>query len=121
MAAVLDPTHPRVHLNLGVAYKKNVNDYRESPALPIIRILKRRGAEVAYFDPFIGELPLEDGSTLRSILWNAKVISEYDALLIVTDHDGVDYRALVENSRLVADTRNVCARHGLTGANIVKA
>jgi len=105
----------------GVAYKKNVNDYRESPALALIRILKRRGAEVAYFDPFISELPLEDGSTLRSILWNAEIISEYDALLIVTDHDGVDYRALVENSRLVADTRNVCARHGLTGANIVKA
>ncbi len=105
----------------GVAYKKNVNDYRESPALSLLRILKRRGTEAAYFDPFISELPLEDGSTLRSISWSPQAISGFDAVLIATDHDGVDYRALVENSRLVVDTRNACGRHGLSGANIVKA
>ncbi len=108
-------------LVVGVAYKKNVNDYRESPALSLIRILKRRGAEAAYFDPFISELPLADGSTLRSISWSPHEISEFDAVLIATDHDGVDYRALVEHSRLVVDTRNACGRHGLSGADIVKA
>ena len=105
----------------GVAYKKNVNDYRESPALPLIRILKRRGAKAAYYDPFISEIPQEDGSPLRSISWSPQAISEFHAVLIATDHDGVNYRALVENSRLVVDTRNVCERHGLSGAHIVKA
>ncbi len=98
-------------LLLGLAYKKNVDDTRESPALVIIEMLEGQGAEVAYHDPHVAEIPptrAHGGLTGRkSIDWSPKALGDYDAALIITDHDGVDYEALVRESRLVVDTRNV--------------
>jgi UDP-N-acetyl-D-glucosamine dehydrogenase len=93
----------RVHL-MGVAYKKNIDDVRESPALDILLLLHRRGAQLSYSDPFVAELKL-DRLALQS-RDPAAAAAEADCVVIVTDHDGVDYAALVERSRLIVDTRN---------------
>ena len=101
-------------LILGVAYKKNVDDTRESPAFSIIELLEGKGAQTAFYDPYISEIPpTREHSGLAgrpSIQWNPASFSEYDAALIVTDHDGVDYGSLVKASQLVIDTRN--STHG---------
>jgi UDP-N-acetyl-D-glucosamine dehydrogenase len=96
-------------LVLGVAYKKNVDDIRESPALKVIHLLKERGAEISYYDPHVpffrserhGELPARSLKALTP-----KVISAADAVVILTDHDAVDYETVVRHARLVVDTRN---------------
>ena len=111
-------------LVVGVAYKKNVDDLRESPSLTIIELLEKYGAEVGYHDPFIPviswtrEHSALAGRCSRSL---AGALKEFDAALIVTDHDGIDWKALVASVPLVVDTRNACARAGLAGPNIVKA
>ncbi|MBI1318972.1 MAG: nucleotide sugar dehydrogenase [Candidatus Hydrogenedens sp.] len=112
-------------LVVGIAYKKNVDDMRESPALRIIDLLRERGAEIAYYDPFVPEItrtrehPHLTG--LRSLPWSADLAAAHDATLIVTDHDNIDYQALVAGSRLVVDTRNATA--GITDGRdkVVKA
>jgi len=112
-------------LLVGVAYKKNVADMRESPALRIFELLEGRGARVDFHDPFVPEIPptREHGALTgrRSVGWNADTISACDAALICTDHDAVDYALLVEGAALVVDTRNVIARLGLGGSHVVKA
>ena len=112
-------------LLLGIAYKKNVDDMRESPALALIEMLEKRGAEVAYFDPHIPVIPkTREHASLagrRSRALSPEMIGDYDAVLIATDHDSVDYKSLAGHARLVIDTRNACARAGATGEHIVKA
>jgi UDP-N-acetyl-D-glucosamine dehydrogenase len=112
-------------LLVGVAYKKNVGDLRESPALKIIEILERRGAEIAYHDPLVDEItPTREHADLtgrRSIALSAETLAGFDAALICTDHDDIDYALIVAASPLVVDTRNACARHGLARDTIVKA
>jgi UDP-N-acetyl-D-glucosamine dehydrogenase len=109
-------------LILGVAYKKDVNDLRESPALEIIRLLQDAGADVVYHDPFCpaieddGHTPLR-GLPLRSLPLDAAELERADCVLIVTDHTGVDYGAVVRGARLVVDTRNATA--GLGDARVV--
>ena len=97
-------------LVLGVAYKKNIDDVRESPAFTIIELLEGKGASTAFYDPHVAEIPTTREHTQlagrRSIEWSPSCLAVYDAVLIVTDHDGVDYGALVKESRLVVDTRN---------------
>ncbi|MDP2998968.1 MAG: nucleotide sugar dehydrogenase [Bryobacterales bacterium] len=92
----------RVHV-MGVAYKKNIDDVRESPALDILLLLKQRGAKLSYTDPYVPELKL-DGLLLQS--QDPAIAAEADCVVIVTDHDSIDYAALVERSRLIVDTRN---------------
>jgi UDP-N-acetyl-D-glucosamine dehydrogenase len=112
-------------LMIGIAYKKNVEDIRESPAFKLIELLEERGAAVDFHDPYVRTIP----STRKhaklagraSIPWDPKTIGNYDAVLIATDHDNIDYRALVEHASLVIDTRNACARAGMTSPKIVKA
>ena len=112
-------------LLLGLAYKKNVDDIRESPALTIIELLEERGAAVDYYDPYVAEIPVtREHAPLagrHSIRWDPAALSAYDAAFICTDHDDVDYAALVTHSRLVVDTRN--ATRDVTGhrERIVKA
>ena len=112
-------------LVVGLAYKRNVDDLRESPALRLIERLDRAGARVDYHDPLIPEIPetREYGHLQgrRSVPWPGDGLDRYHAALIVTDHDGIDYAGLVAGCPLVVDTRNVCERHGLSGASIVKA
>ena len=97
-------------LVLGVAYKKNIDDVRESPAFTIIELLEGKGASTAFYDPHVVEIPATREhmqlAGRRSIDWDPSCLADYDAALIVTDHDGVDYAALVKESLLVVDTRN---------------
>lgn len=112
-------------LVIGAAYKKNVDDMRESPALRIIELLEERGARTDYHDPFVPEIPMtREHAALagrRSVAWRPDLGSDYDATLIVTDHDDVDYRALLQHAPLVVDTRNACRKAGCDGPNLVLA
>ncbi len=112
-------------LVLGLGYKRNLDDLRESPALRLMELLEERGAEADYFDPLVPRIPrLAEHPGLggrRSLAWSAEALHEYHAALIVTDHDAVDYAMLARESRLVVDTRNICGRLGLTGPHIIKA
>jgi UDP-N-acetyl-D-glucosamine dehydrogenase len=112
-------------LVVGIAYKKNVDDMRESPALKIMELLEERGAVVTYHDPFLFEIPStrehREFAGRRSTALTREALAGIDAALICTDHDAVDYAALVEACPLVVDTRNVCARLGLAGDTILKA
>jgi len=112
-------------LILGVAYKKNVDDTRESPAFTLMGLLKNRGASLAYYDPLIHVIPeTREHSALaglKSIDWSAKQLAKYDAALICTDHDNVNYEELVANSKLIIDTRNVTALINNTLGKIIKA
>lgn len=92
-----------VHI-AGVAYKRDIDDLRESPALDIIQLLKQKGAQVTYTDPYISSLRL-DGHELVSVsLEESAVVA--DCVVIVTDHNGFDYATLVDNGKLIVDTRN---------------
>jgi UDP-N-acetyl-D-glucosamine dehydrogenase len=93
---------------LGVAYKPNVGDPRESPGLTLIDLLQDRGAEVDYNDPYVPALPPTRKHKLKkdSVALTAKSLGSYDAVLIVTAHSKYDYDFIVENARIVLDTRN---------------
>src|SRR3712207_2983038 len=112
-------------LIVGIAFKKNVVDMRESPALRLIELIEARGGATDYHDPFIPTIPpTREHAALagrRSVALSPEAVAAYDAALIATDHDGVDYAALVEHAKMVVDTRNACARAGLISPKIVKA
>ncbi len=112
-------------LVLGIAYKKNVDDMRESPSLKLIELIEGRGASADYHDPFIPVVPVtREHAQLagrRSVDLDPETSAGYDAVLIATDHDEVDYRMIVENAKVVVDTRNVCHKAGIESASIVKA
>jgi len=112
-------------LLLGMGYKRNLEDVRESPALRLLELLEARGAVVDYFDPLVPRLPAmpeHPGLGGRaSIAWSREALGRCHAALIVTDHEAVDYAELVAEAPLVVDTRNVCARLGLAGPHVVKA
>jgi UDP-N-acetyl-D-glucosamine dehydrogenase len=97
-------------LLMGVAYKKNVEDCRESPALRLIELIEQRGAAVDYYDPFVPAMPemrrYPAFKERRSVAWDRAALSSYDACVICTDHDRIDYAELTAASRLVVDTRN---------------
>jgi UDP-N-acetyl-D-glucosamine dehydrogenase len=95
-------------LVLGVAYKRDVNDVRESPALEIIHELEARGAHVIYHDPYVDRVTV-DGRTLESTALSADVLGTADCVVITTDHQVVDYKRVVELAQVVVDTRNVTA------------
>jgi UDP-N-acetyl-D-glucosamine dehydrogenase len=95
-------------LVLGVAYKRDVNDVRESPALDVIRLLAADGAEVEYHDPFVPEVA-EDGSRMCSVPLTESALTDSDAVVIVTDHSDVDYERILELAKVVVDARHVTA------------
>jgi len=96
-------------LVLGVAYKKNIDDVRESPALDVIRLLEARGAEVSYHDPYVDRIR-EEGTEHVGVPLSREILAASDAVVIVTDHDNVDYGLVVDHAPLVVDTRNATAR-----------
>jgi UDP-N-acetyl-D-glucosamine dehydrogenase len=98
----------RIHL-IGVAYKRNISDVRESPAIDILSLLEQRGGVVTYTDPFVPELQLESRTLQSRPLLEAAAQS--DCVVIVTDHTDLDYAALVGAATLIVDTRNVLKRH----------
>ena len=112
-------------LLLGIAYKKNVEDIRESPALRLIELLEARSACVDYHDPHVAVIPMTrehaDLAGRESIVWDVDALKGYDAVLIATDHDAVDYVGLAENAPLIIDTRNACARAGADLSRVVLA
>lgn len=112
-------------LLVGIAYKKNVEDCRESPAFKLIELLEKQGATVDYFDPYVPVIPrLREHPALtgrRSIAWEKDAVVAHDAALICTDHDTVDYAALVGWSKLVVDARNATKAVTQGREKIVKA
>lgn len=113
-------------LILGVAYKKNVEDTRESPALAILKRLEAMGADCDYHDPYFPVMPVtRDHPALagrRSVTLTGDAVAGYDAVLVATDHTDVDYALVARSARLVLDTRNVYAAFDATGrpARLVK-
>ena len=103
-------------LVLGVTYKKDIDDVRESPALDILRILERRGALVGYNDPYVPQLDLNETRLSSQELLPA--VRTADAVVIVADHSGYPYAEIVETAQLVVDTRN--ATRGIVSGKIVK-
>jgi UDP-N-acetyl-D-glucosamine dehydrogenase len=95
-------------LVMGIAYKRNVDDMRESPALRIIELLKESGAIVAYHDPYVPKMPKtrEYDFDMDSVELTAENLAAQDAVIIITDHTGVDYDLVVKNAKVVIDTRN---------------
>ena len=91
-------------LVLGVTYKKDVADLRESPALDVMTLLVKKQAKLSYYDPYIGSLKI-DSKEFKSEK-NINNISKYDAVVILTDHSAIDYKTVVKKSKLVFDTRN---------------
>lgn len=112
-------------LIVGLAYKKNVDDMRESPALIIWEELERWGAHISYHDPFINavkpsrEHPHLKGRKSQDL--TKKILRESDAILLVTDHDDLDYSLMAKEATLIIDTRNAFQHHRLSGPHIVKA
>src|SRR5690554_3756712 len=106
-------------LILGLAYKKNIDDTRESPAVEIMALLEEKGADIAYSDPHVPVFPRKRDYhfDLTSVPLTADTISGYDCIVIATDHDAFDYDALVYNAKLVVDTR----RRMHSGRNVVLA
>jgi UDP-N-acetyl-D-glucosamine dehydrogenase len=101
-------------LVIGVAYKKDVDDTRESPALVIIELLKMRGTFVDYHDPYIPMIPSTRAHArlagMRSVTIDPPSVASYDAVLIITDHSEIDWQNLVNAAQLVVDTRNATAK-----------
>ena len=106
-------------LVLGVAYKKNVDDVRESPALEIIDLLKQKGADVSYSDPHVVSLRIGDHE-LESVELNQKALKKSDIVIIVTDHRDFDYECIVKHSNVILDTRNVLVNIKNDKKNVVK-
>jgi UDP-N-acetyl-D-glucosamine dehydrogenase len=92
-------------LVLGVAYKPDIDDIRESPALDIIRLLEGQGAQVSYADPHVPAFS-EDGREFRAVALTPETVAAADCVMVVTNHSAVDYRMIKRNARLVVDTRN---------------
>jgi UDP-N-acetyl-D-glucosamine dehydrogenase len=105
-------------LVLGVAYKTDVDDLRESPSLTIIELLRREGALVAYDDPYVPFVGKGRKYDLQMHSAGLENLSQYDCVLIVTNHSSYDYPRIVRESKLVVDTRN--ATHGINANNVVR-
>ncbi len=110
-------------LLLGLAYKKNIDDCRESPSLELIELLTERGAKVDYNDPYIPRTHKmrEYDLKMSSKKLSAKMVAGYDCVLIATDHDDYDYAWLVKHAKLVIDTRNAAATVKTGRSKIVRA
>lgn len=96
-------------LILGVAYKRDIDDLRESPALDIIKLLEQQGAHVEFHDPHVASF-LEDGKTVHSVPLTPERLAAADCVMIVTDHTAIDYGMVRKHARLVVDTRHAMAR-----------
>lgn len=110
-------------LVLGLAYKKDVDDVRESPAFKIIELLEEKGAIVDYNDPYIPESPKTRMYNLskKSVSLTEENLSKYDCVLIATDHSVYDPKFIVEHSKLIVDTRNLINGNGIYSNKVVKA
>ena len=112
-------------LLLGIAYKKDVDDMRESPSVIMYEKLTHLGAAVDYHDPVIPEIqhlrehPSVAG--LKSVPLTPESAASYDAVVICTEHTDVDYAMLLKHAKLIVDSRNAMSHHNLTGSHVIKA
>lgn len=105
-------------LVLGIAYKRDIDDMRESPALDVMRLLEARGASVAYHDPFVASFR-EDGHEASSVALTKDELAKADAVVVVTDHTKVDYQFVVDHASLIVDTRNALAKAKPSKARVI--
>jgi UDP-N-acetyl-D-glucosamine dehydrogenase len=105
-------------LVIGLAYKRDIDDMRESPALDVIRLLAERGAEVVYHDPHVPRYR-DEGQEQESVDFSDAELARADAVVIVTDHSSIDYQRLVDKASLVVDTRNALGRTQPSRARVV--
>ncbi|MBS3945167.1 MAG: nucleotide sugar dehydrogenase [Melioribacter sp.] len=110
-------------LLIGISYKKNIDDMRESPSLKLIELFHARGSKIDYYDPYIPKLPptRKYNFEMSSVKFNSSTISSYDLVLISTDHDSIEYRLIADSAKLIVDTRNVFERKGIKSDKIYKA
>jgi UDP-N-acetyl-D-glucosamine dehydrogenase len=107
-------------LVLGIAYKRNVDDMRESPSVQLMELLRSKGAEIAYSDPHVPHFPAmrEHHFDLDSVVLSAETVAEFDVVLLATDHTAFDYPMILDSARLIVDTRGVYRAHA---TNVVHA
>ena len=107
-------------LVLGIAYKKNVDDMRESPAVEVMELVRAAGAEVSYSDPHVAVFPKmrEHNFDLASVALTPEVVASYDAVVLTTDHARFDYAMIAANAQVIIDSRGV---YRDPADNIVKA
>jgi len=101
-------------LILGMAYKKNIDDVRESPSLKIYELLEEKGAIVSYYDPYVketGEHRKYPNMKIKSIDYKPEILKEYDLVLLLTAHDEFNYEKILQNAQVIFDTRNVFAKN----------
>ena len=94
-------------LVIGVAYKKNINDVRESPALDVMKLLENDGAELSFYDPYVSFVGLNGNRMMGMETLSKETLNNSDAIVIMTDHDQIDFQFVVENGNLIIDSRNV--------------
>ncbi len=104
---------------VGVTYKKDVNDLRESPSIEIIKILQKKKCNVSYHDPLIPYLNVP-GIKMRSSKLTPAALKKQDIVLLITDHSDLDYKMIAKSSKIIFDTRNIFEANGISGENIVK-
>ena len=107
-------------LVLGISYKKNIDDMRESPSVELMHLLNERGADIDYSDPHVPVFPKmrKYQFNLKSVDLTAETLSKYDCVLIATDHDDFDYQLIQQHSKIIVDSRG---RYSKTIENVVKA
>ena len=110
-------------LILGAAYKKDIDDMRESPSLRLIELFERKGAKVDFNDPYVPKLfkMRKYSYTMKSVPLTAANLMKYDLVVLSTDHSDYDYKFISENSKLIIDTRNAFEKHGVKAKHIKKS
>jgi len=111
-------------LVVGIAYKKNVDDMRESPSLTLIELLQERGATVDYYDSYIPVVPQTrehaELAGMKSVDWDEATLKKYDAVLISTDHDNIDWQLLCDTAPLIIDTRNALSKFVRSEGHVIE-
>ncbi|KPL06186.1 hypothetical protein AMJ86_09585 [bacterium SM23_57] len=107
-------------LIIGVAYKPDIDDIRESPALDIIGLLKRKGADVVYHDPYIPQLIVEETFEMECVIDLNGAVSDADCVVIVTNHSNYDYEAILAASKCIVDTRNALGQLGRNNPKVFR-
>lgn len=110
-------------LVLGAAYKKDIDDMRESPSLKLIEILREKGAEVDYNDPYVSKLPKSRkyNYDMKSVPLTKENLKKYDVVILSTDHTDYDYKFITQNAKLIIDSRNAFEKNGIKSDKIFKA
>ncbi|ESW88970.1 UDP-N-acetyl-D-glucosamine dehydrogenase [Mesorhizobium sp. LSJC280B00] len=112
-------------LIIGLAYKKNVPDIRESPSLRLIELIEEWGGKAEFHDPHVAEIPgTREHMAIkgrRSVELTEVALKDFDAVVVATDHDAIDYQAIADHALLIVDTRNIFGRLGLAREAVVKA